>query len=83
MRSNSRIVVVPLSGTRNVSTFGSGPGNSSNQLNIPKRRVRYRHGGLCRWILSNSRVQKWSRNGTNPMTSPGASSLGYWLFFVR
>ena len=29
---------------------------------------------------SNFRVQKWSRNGTSPMTMPGTSSLGYAYF---
>ena len=69
---NNRIVVVSLNGTRNVSTFGSGPGNSSNQLNNPTD-VFVTDTAVYVMDTYNYRVQKWSRNGTNPITRPGSS----------
>ena len=79
--NNHRIVVVPLSSTRSVSTFGFGPGNSSNQLYYPND-VFVTDTAVYVMDSSNFRVQKWSRNGTNPMTVPGTSSLtdSYFLF---
>ena len=82
--NNHRIVVVTLSGTRSVSAFGSGPGSSSNQLKYPND-VFVTDTAVYVMDTGNSRVQKWSRNGTNPMTRPGASSLGtcYYLFIDK
>ena len=74
-------MVVTLSDTRIVSAFGFGPGSSSNQLKYPND-VFVTDTAVYVMDTGNSRVQKWSRNGTNPMTRPGAlaSGSGFFLF---
>jgi streptogramin lyase len=70
-RVNNRVVFVPLDGSATINTFGSGPGSGTNQFNYP---CDISVIGTSVYVLDayNYRVQKWLKNGTNPVTMPGA-----------
>ena len=73
--NNNRVVMVNLTSSTVIGTIGSGPGSGITQFNGP--------GDLSTsqqflYVLdtNNYRIQKWSTNGTNPSTVPGANTFG-------
>ncbi len=71
---NSRIVVVNLNFTNNISIIGSGPGSTSGQFDNPYD-VFVTNISLYVLDYGNGRVQKISLNGSNPSTALNYSGL--------
>jgi sugar lactone lactonase YvrE len=73
---NNRIVAVQLLGIPVVSTFGSVAGSIRDQFNYSSD-VLVTDTAIYVMDSYNFRVQKLLRNGTNPITMPGAGSFGF------
>jgi sugar lactone lactonase YvrE len=76
---NNRIIVVQLLGMRKISTIGSGYGSNVDQFDYPSG-VFVTDTAIYVMDATNRRVQKWSRNATNPITMPGSSYINYAYF---
>jgi sugar lactone lactonase YvrE len=79
-RVNNRIVYVNLVGIPIVHIFG-GYGSNIDQFNYPSD-IAVTNTAVYVLDVNNVRVQKWSRNGTNPITMPGDETFdsGYNLY---
>ncbi len=76
---NNRVVVVNLDSITNISIIGSGPGNNTNQFNIPFD-LFVTNTSLYVIDYNNHRVQKTSLDGSNPSTVPGLTGLNWPLY---
>ena len=74
-RHNNRVVMVNLNSLTVIGTFGSGSGSNPNQFNSLSD-VSISQTSLYALDSYNYRIQKWSLNGTNPSTVPGAGTFG-------
>jgi hypothetical protein len=81
---NCRVVMVNLTASMVIDIIGSGCGAAMNQFYHTYDAF---ITGTSLYVLdvNNHRIQKWSRNGTNPSTIVGAGSLGnsYYIFIDK
>lgn len=79
-RVNNRIVFINLVGITTIQIFG-GLGSNIDQFNYPSD-IAVTNTAVYVLDVNNGRVQKWSRNGTNPITMPGDGTfdIGFNLY---
>ncbi|CAF3637151.1 unnamed protein product [Adineta steineri] len=76
---NNRIVVVPLNSMSNISIIGDGYGSNLSQFYYPSG-VFVTAAYIYIMDAYNHRVQRWLRNGTNPVTIPVRPYMDYAYF---
>jgi sugar lactone lactonase YvrE len=81
---NNRVVVVSLATLTVINIIGSGSGTAVNKFRNPND-VFVTETSLYVVDTNNTRIQKWSLNGTNPSTMPGAGTFGfsYYMFIDK
>ena len=74
--NNHRVVVVDPNSPTNISIIGTGPGNNSDQFNLPYD-LFATNTSLYVVDYGNHRIQKTSLDGSNPSTVPGLNGLNF------